>query len=391
MFTKANSCPVCFADWEGVDGRCAACGSIAELYYERPLPKSGEVNEQRIEQTITRVRAYLVDHENHGQARYTLGLAYVNMGLLPEGLVEIRRAAQLLPEKVQVAYEAAALAAKQSDFSDEVADQINRTIERKPDFKEALFLRGVIQSQRNEMVDAVRSWQDAYELDQDYDRPYQALHKFNDSNRKLLRNPSIAATIDKFSLPQNARDYLDLIASGEPVRPPPLGETSMKVLEDIWPEKAKVMRQMYSEDLHDYRVLTQQRSVQRGALENDVVALSELCIAAVEAREYLNTAAVTSAQVFAPTSSRQLTIAERSQILDAEVRKYQKQGYALVARTDTTAQLSKKHEFSCCLALILVFLIIGILLYLLYYLTAKKEYLVYLEVDEYGRIHRTSN
>jgi hypothetical protein len=313
------------------------------------------------------------------------------MGLLPEGLTEIARAAQLLPEKVQVAYEAAVLAAKQGDFSDQVANQIDRIIERKPDFKEALYLRGVVQEQRNHIAAAVRSWQGAYVQDEDYQPPYDELCRFIDENRKLLRNRGIAATIDKFSLPKNAREYLDLISSGEPVRPPPLGETSMKLLEGIWPEKAEVMRQMYSEDLHAHRVLAQERSVQRGMLENDVVALSELCIAAVEAKKHLQTAAVRTSQASSSRSARQLTTAERSQILDAEVRRYQKQGYALVARTDTTAQLSKKHEFSCCLALILVFLIIGILLYLLYYLTAKKEYLVYLEVDEYGRIHRTSN
>ena len=106
MFTKANRCPVCFQIWEAVDGRCASCGSVAELYFEHTLPGRGEVDEEKLEKNISSVRAYLVDHENHGQARYTLGLSYVNIGLLSEGGVEIKRAAQLLPEKVQIAYEA---------------------------------------------------------------------------------------------------------------------------------------------------------------------------------------------------------------------------------------------------------------------------------------------
>jgi tetratricopeptide (TPR) repeat protein len=389
MFTKANSCPVCFTPWEEVDGRCGTCGSIAELYFERPLPDKGDVDQQKIEETIDRVRSYLVDHENHGQARYTLGLSYVNMSLLPEGLAEVRRAAQLLPEKVQVAYEAVVLAAKQRDFSDEVMKQIDRVIERKPDFKEALYLRGVMQWERNQRRKAVKSWQQAYALDANYEPAHRELRRFIDENVDLLRNPAIAAKIDTSSLPLSARDYLRVISSDVPVKPAALGETSMKVLEDIWAEKASLMRQIYADNLRQYEKSVEKRNLELAVLEDDVIAISTLCIAAVDDRVRLDTAITTRGASSSGKSSRRLSVTERSRILDAEVQTYQRQGYSLIARTETTAQLSKKHEFSCCLAVILTLLIIGIILYLLYYLTAKKEQLLFLEVDEFGQVHRT--
>ncbi|HET6447303.1 MAG TPA: hypothetical protein VFI27_22300 [candidate division Zixibacteria bacterium] len=389
MFTKANSCPICFSAWEEVDGRCAVCGSVAELYYERTLPKRGEVDEEKLEKNIGSVRAYLVDHENHGQARYTLGLSYVNIGLLPEGLVEIKRAAQLLPEKVQIAYEAVAIAAKLGDFSEETLEQINRVIERKTEFKEALYLKGIILRELNRVITAVRSWQDAYKIDPNYKPAYQEIRRFIDENEKWLQNPAIFARLDESSLPKNARDYLDLEYSDDPIKPPLLGETSMKFLEDLWPEKAKVMRQMYADDLRQYEDLMDRRSLIQETLEADIIALSELCLGIYKARMQLKSAVATRTTATPTGSGRLLSIAERSRILDAEVKRYQKDGYSLVARTETTAQLSKEHEFSCCLAVILTFLIIGIILYLLYYLTAKKESLLFLEVNEYGQIKRT--
>jgi tetratricopeptide (TPR) repeat protein len=391
MFTKDNSCPVCFAPWSKDYDACVSCGSIAELYYERPFPARETVDEEKLTQNMGRVRAYLVDHGNHGLARYTLGLSYVDLGLLSEGLIEIGRAAQLLPEKLQVAYEAVVLAAKQGDFSDEILNQLSRVIDRKPDFKEALYLKGVILKERKRFTDAVRVWQSAYRIDPDYAPPCDELQQFIQRNVKLLRNPSSTAsirTIRTYSLPQNAIDYLDLISSGEPLKPPPLGITSMRVLETVSQEKAKLMRKMYGDDLHQYEELMRRRSAELGALEEDVIALSELSIAAVKSRAQLSSAATTKPRSSSSGSARQLSVPERSRILDAEVQTYQKQGYTLITRTETTAQLSKEHEFSCCWAVILTLLVIGVL-YLLYYITTKKQNLLFLEVDKYGRIHKT--
>lgn len=388
MFIRANSCPICLTPWKEENVTCLSCGAAAEFYFERPFPLRESVDEAKLEQTVSRVRAYLVDHQNHGLARYTLGLAYVNLGLLPEGRAEIKQAARLLPEKVQVAYEAAVIGAKQGDFSDEVLEPLDRVIERKPDFKEALFLRGIVMRERGNLGEAVRSWQKAYKLDNSYAPAYGELQEFARANVRLLRDPRIAASIRSASLSQNAIGYLDLISADEPTKPPSLGSTSMSVLKTISPAKAKVMRHLYVEDLRRYEESIQQRNTRLVELEGDIISLSELCVAALAARSTLATAAA-AVRPGATRTTEKLSVAERSQILDREIVNYQKQGYALVSRTETTAQLSKKHEFSCCLAFFLVLIVIGIILYLLYYLVAKKEYLVLLEVDEWGRVHRT--
>ena len=78
---------------------------------------------------------------------------------------------------------------------------------------------------------------------------------------------------------------------------------------------------------------------------------------------------------------------ERRAILQREINSYIRRGFRVVSQTDTTAQLVKPKHFSLFWAIILTFLIVGIILYLLYYLT-KRDEVVYLEVDEQGRMKR---
>ena len=71
----------------------------------------------------------------------------MHLGLLTEGISEIRKAADLLPEKVQIRYEAAALSAMNGIFNDQVLSEVNKVLARQPDFKQALYLKGVIQAE----------------------------------------------------------------------------------------------------------------------------------------------------------------------------------------------------------------------------------------------------
>lgn len=83
-----------------------------------------------------------------------------------------------------------------------------------------------------------------------------------------------------------------------------------------------------------------------------------------------------------------LTLDARRQILEREIVKYSKRGYRVVNRTDTTAQMVKPRQFSCLAATLWTLLFgIGLIFYLFYYL-AKKEDVVYLSVDERGRVSR---
>ena len=83
-----------------------------------------------------------------------------------------------------------------------------------------------------------------------------------------------------------------------------------------------------------------------------------------------------------------LTEYERSAILDKEIERYIRSGYRVVSRTPTTAQLVKPKGFSIIIAfLAFLILIVGLVLYLLWYL-AKRDSQVYLTVDERGKVHR---
>lgn len=382
MLIKGNQCPICDAPWQPGSARCKACGSIAEIYFESPLPKADSVDEERIQQTIDRVRAKLTAHENDGIARYILALCYLNLGFLPEAAAELQKATQLLPEKTVIAYEAAAVAAKQDDFSDDVLRKIDRALERRPDFKEAIYLKGLVLQKRGEVSEGVRVWQTAYKLDPDYLLPRQALKRYVTANYDLLRKPRVVHALRSSQLAKKERNYLDLINWTGMDKPRELGTTSMQLLESIAPARAKALRRMHAARKRQYEEVQQKRVQLEAAMQEDLIALSELCILAWKAESQTKAAARS-----AGTRMRRLSLEERSAILDQVVRQYQKRGYRLVSKTETTAQLSRQHQFSCCLALILVVLVIGIILYLIYYLTAKKEYYVFIEVDEYGQVH----
>lgn len=385
MFVKANQCPICDAMWSEGAERCKVCGSVAEIYFEKPLPLRTEVVEEKILQRLELARTYLIDHDNHGVAHYTLGLAYANLGLLPEGLAELRRATQLLPEKVQIAYEAAALAVKQGDTSDQILQQLDKAIERRHTFKEAHFLNGVVLNRRGISAKAIGAWQRAYILDPNYAPARKALEQFVESNRKLLTDTQIIRSLQSSALSKKELAYLELFNWTGMEKPRELGVTSMRILESLSPSKARKMQRMYEAHERQFAEVEEKRTQLTKAMEGDVIALSTLCLAAQETGRRISTEVAARSD----RGSHTLSVAERSAILDRTVREYQKAGFKLVARTETTAQLTKQHEFSCCLAVTLVFLVIGIILYLLWYLTTKKEESVFLEVDEFGEVHTT--
>ncbi len=76
----------------------------------------------------------------------------------------------------------------------------------------------------------------------------------------------------------------------------------------------------------------------------------------------------------------------RRAALQARINQYLSQGYRVVSQTDTTAQLVRPKKFSCLIAVLaLLVLVIGLLIYLFYYM-GKKDDSVYLTVDDYGRV-----
>lgn len=82
-----------------------------------------------------------------------------------------------------------------------------------------------------------------------------------------------------------------------------------------------------------------------------------------------------------------MSVDARKVRLEQEINKYVRQGWRVISRTDTTAQLQRDKQASCLLALILaIFLIVPAVLYLLLYRGTEN---LYLQVDEQGRIQAT--
>lgn len=91
--------------------------------------------------------------------------------------------------------------------------------------------------------------------------------------------------------------------------------------------------------------------------------------------------------------AQQLSIEQRTAILEQHIGQLVRHGYRVISRTETTAQLVKPKEFSLLWALLwlgvtLCVFGLGILIYLFYYL-AQKDKTVYLEVDPYGQVNVT--
>lgn len=79
---------------------------------------------------------------------------------------------------------------------------------------------------------------------------------------------------------------------------------------------------------------------------------------------------------------------ERTFVLNRAIVPYIKRGYRVASRTETTAQLVKPKKFSFLWAVLWTLAFgVGLVFYLFYY-AAKRDKVVYLEVDERGRVLR---
>jgi hypothetical protein len=82
-----------------------------------------------------------------------------------------------------------------------------------------------------------------------------------------------------------------------------------------------------------------------------------------------------------------LSLEERRVILEREVSKHTSQGWRVVSRTETSAQLERQTQANGCLGLLLLacFIVPGILYFLLY----KGTEGLYIDVQADGRVRAT--
>jgi hypothetical protein len=74
--------------------------------------------------------------------------------------------------------------------------------------------------------------------------------------------------------------------------------------------------------------------------------------------------------------------------LEAEIARYTRQGYVIVNRTETSAQLKRRKHFSIWWAFfwLIVGLGAGLALYLAWYVFVKRDRVVFLHITPDGRV-----
>lgn len=375
MFVLPGKCPVCYSQWTGKE-YCSTCGCLVEFQPEFILPTQEKLNHKLIQKIIDATRLRLQQYPYDAAPRYALAMSYINFNLIQEGLAEIKRVIDLWPEKIEIRFEWILISAKYCENNDEILNQLNIVINRRPDFLQARYYKGVILEQKGSMGDAVKEWQIAYQIDKQYKPAINKLLNFIASEKPSITTSHLEAN----NLDATSQEYIKLLTASPLPEPLPLGKTSLNLLNKISENTARRMVKIYKKRVQEYQQLVNQYNLSLQRMEDDLIGLSNLCLISYRYKKNL--------PIQQTTSTRLLTIKERSAILDNVIQGYLRSGYRVVTRSDTYAQLYKPKEFDFCTALIMVILVVGIIIYLIYYIT-KKDDVVYLQIDEYGRLKTT--
>ena len=87
-----------------------------------------------------------------------------------------------------------------------------------------------------------------------------------------------------------------------------------------------------------------------------------------------------------PAPPPSLSMEQRRAILQRAITASVSHGFQVVNQTDTSAQLLRKKNFSCLWSILWFLLFgVGLIIYLLYY-AAKRDELLYISVDERGKV-----
>ena len=369
--------------------RCTRCGCFTRVPAVTEAGAFQQIERHLVQGAIEETRQSLLDRPQNGPLHYRLSLCYYHLGLLDESADEMRRAVGLMPEKTECRYELALLEYRQKQ-NESALETVDKVLALDTENAEALTLRGVLRSHRGLWEQAVADWQRAYERGETTSRKH--LESYIGENAKL-----IPEHLDDSSVPAGLAQYVRLLKEPKPIAPPEPPDVLLQVLDRVWPSESAAMRGRYHDRLAQFREALVEQAKQRKVMEDDIVGLSTLCVEAARrkgqhASEYdaRSTQAARQARVLPASmesTGSELSLDERRTILEKTIARYSRRGFRIENRTDTTAQLVKRKEFSC-LAASLWFLLfgIGILVYIVFYYMGKKDTVIFVEVDPRGRV-----
>lgn len=165
------TCPVCGANANPDDDRCAYCGSFMVILSDLPRINPHNLNTQVINTRIAKFRDAIRADELDQSAYYGLGVAYFNLGLHQDAARELETAARLMPENPHIQTQLAAVYEKLSvddpAYLEDAADRVERALLLRPELSEALVIRSKLFLHQGAYDSAVHVWRSLRESDPD--------------------------------------------------------------------------------------------------------------------------------------------------------------------------------------------------------------------------------
>lgn len=276
-----------------------------------PIFDRAQIDEQAVQGGIERARREIKADPNDGSAHYALGLAYLNLGLSDQGLQELQRAGELLPEQHRISYEVACVQAVADDTASALSS-ITWALQQAPEERSYHYLHEFLLAaaplERGDVWESVQYWVAAYRIAPEASPARDALQRFVAANEAKLHQPVANKLSGLTPAQQEALSLLNGRAKattqripGAPGTPRPLGKTSMRLLRKYAPARADALEQMYTKRVAAHAAAVEQYEAQRQALttqndtaiaahaerlrqmRDDLPLLAELCASALQA------------------------------------------------------------------------------------------------------------
>ena len=313
MLLQETVCPICEAALTMGDARCVQCRCIVQFRPERYAFARSTVDEALVQWGIDRSRATLTATADDGAAHHVLGVCYVNLTLFDQGIDELRKAAQLLPERQYLRFELAVVL-KSAGRLDAAREQAALALRAAPEARDYRyldhFLLGAAANERGELRAAITQWLAAYDVDPTLPLAADVLGQFVTSQAVKLTNP-IAHTLTGLSeRDTTALRLLNSTPNGQrdqgqraPRKPGELGRWSLGVLRKLSSARAAAVEQLHAEHLAAYRqrleeftaardvadaqlaTARQEWEVQVRGIRNDLPTMARLCLAVAEEQQ----------------------------------------------------------------------------------------------------------
>lgn len=313
MLVSGSTCPICSSLVDPLATQCPECQCVVQIGLESPSPGDGSAVRPMVQAAIDRSREQIGSNLRHGLAHYTLGLGYLNYGLMDQGLEELSQAAALLPEQHPIRWEIAVVSA-QRGMNEAALHQLGHALRLAPTNRDYRYFEAMLNSQlaegRDELRTAVQSWLKAYDLAPELAPARDWLQAFVQEHAHKLQNANkaIVAHLSPADL-----DAAWVLATTPESQAPPLpaapkalqdpGKIGINLLRKIAPGRAAAIEEMHTErvaahqqtsveheaalrDAQEARTTSINRWKERATtIRNDLPLMARLCLAVAEVEE----------------------------------------------------------------------------------------------------------